>query len=99
MTFGLADALVPAQPSLPTYRTAADVLEKKNGSGWRLAGWTVARTVLILPPFLLVGVPAKKAIMGALGASLLISFFTLIRIANAGPMSPLGAARSRRRRR
>lgn len=98
MKFGLADALEPANPSLPTYRTAADVLEKKNGSGIRLAGWTVARTFLIFPPFLLIGVPWKKALLGAAGASLLISFFTLIRISNAGPMTPLGATRRRRRR-
>ena len=47
--------------SLPTYQTIADVLEKKNGSGIRLVGWTVLRSLLIAPPMLLVGVPAKKA--------------------------------------
>ena len=75
--------LAPATPSLPTYHTVADVLEKKNGSGWRLAGWTIARTLMIAPPFLLVGVPAKKAFAGAALSSALISLFTLIRIADA----------------
>lgn len=80
MKFGLA------APALPTYRTAADVLEKKNGSGLRLVGWTVARTVMIAPPMMLVGVPWKKAVLGAFAASIFISMFTVLRIYNAGPM-------------
>ena len=80
----LPSSTAPAQtPSLPTYHTVADVLEKKNGSGLRLAGWTVARTLMIAPPFMLVGVPAKKAFAGAALSSLLISLFTLIRIDDA----------------
>lgn len=70
-------------PSLPTYHTVADVLEKKNGSGWRLAGWTVLRTLLIAPPMMAVGVPAKQAFGGAALASGLISVFTLMRIDQA----------------
>lgn len=73
----------PQQASLPTYHTVADVLEKKNGSGLRLAGWTVARTLMIAPPFLLVGVPWKQAFGGAALSSALISLFTLIRISDA----------------
>lgn len=69
--------------ALPTYRTAADVLEKKNGSGLRLVGWTLARTVLIAPPMQLVGVDGKRAWGGGLIASSLISLFTLLRIYNA----------------
>lgn len=69
--------------ALPTYATVADVLEKKNGSGWRLAGWTVARTVMIAPPLLAVGIPAKQAFAGAALASVLISLFTLERIKHA----------------
>jgi hypothetical protein len=71
------------KPSLPTYATIADVLEKKNGSGIRLAGWTVARTVLIAPWFRLVGVPWRKAFLGAAIASVAISVFTMLRIASA----------------
>ena len=69
--------------SLPTYRTIADVLEKKNGSGIRLVGWTIARTGMILPFFLLVGVEPKKAIAGSALASTAISVLTLVRVYNA----------------
>jgi hypothetical protein len=78
-----ADVQLSPTPSLPTYHTVADVLEKKNGSGLRLAGWTVARTLMIAPPFLLVGVPWKQAFGGAAISSALISLFTLIRISDA----------------
>lgn len=70
-------------PALPTYATIADVLERKNGSGVRLLGWTVARTILIAPWFRLVGVSWKKAFQGAAVASAAISVFTLLRIASA----------------
>jgi len=69
--------------ALPTYSTVADVLEKKNGSGIRLAGWTLARTLLIGTPMMVVGVPPKQAFGGALLASALISVLTLERIGNA----------------
>lgn len=69
--------------ALPTYATVADVLEKKNGSGWRLAGWTVARTLMIAPPMMVAGVPAKQAFAGAALASAMISLFTLVRIESA----------------
>lgn len=72
-----------AEASLPTYRTAARVLEQDKGSGLRLAGWTVARTLLIAPPFMVFGVPAKQAFGGAALASSLISLFTLLRILDA----------------
>lgn len=81
---------VPAQgggdqrAALPTYQTVADVLEKKNGSGWRLAGWTVARTLMIAPPMMVAGVPAKQALLGSALASAMISLFTLARIEHAG---------------
>lgn len=70
--------------ALPTYATVADLLEKKNGSGLRLAGWTVARMLMIAPPLLVVGVPAKQAFAGAALSSILISLFTLERIKHAG---------------
>lgn len=70
------------QANLPTYRTAAAVLERKTGSGVKLLGWTVARTVLIAPPMQLVGIPAKQAWLGAGLASGLISMLTLLRIFN-----------------
>jgi len=69
---------------IPTYRTSADVLARKNGSGWRLAGWTLARTLLIAPPMLLVGVPQKQAWIGAGLSSALISTLALLRIFEAG---------------
>jgi len=72
-----------AQATLPTYRTAADVLEKDKGAGVRLLGWTVARTILIGPPMMAVGIPAKQAFAGAALASSLISIFTLLRIFDA----------------
>lgn len=72
------------KPALPTYQTVADVLEKKNGSGVRLVGWTMARTFMIMPGLLAVGVTPKKAFFGSLISSGLISVFTLIRIYNAG---------------
>lgn len=69
--------------ALPTYRTAAHVLEGDRGSGVRLLGWTVARTLLIAPPMMIVGIPAKQAFAGAAIASGLISIFTLLRIFDA----------------
>lgn len=90
--------------SLPTYRTAARVLEQDKGSGARLIGWTVARTILIAPPMMLVGVPARQAFIGAGLASILISTFTLLRIFDAratglaGLKGGKGACRAPRRR-
>jgi hypothetical protein len=83
----MSQALTLAEAKLPTYRTAAAVLEGTTGSGLKLAGWTLLRTMLIGPPMLLVGVPAKKAFLGALIASGLISSLTLLRIFSNGPMS------------
>jgi hypothetical protein len=80
----LAQAAAEGEPKLPTYRTIADVLEKKNGSGVRLAGWTVARTFLIMPGLLAVGVSPKKAFLGSMLSSSLISVLALVRIYNAG---------------
>lgn len=85
-----------AEAALPTYKTAANVLEKDKGSGLRLAGWTVARTILIAPPFMLVGVPAKQAFAGAAIASGLISVFTLLRIFDARQTGLAGLKQGRR---
>jgi hypothetical protein len=82
------------QAPIPTYRTSADVLSRKNGSGWRLVGWTVARTLLIAPPMLVVGVPGKQAWLGAGLASGLISTLALLRIFDAGK-SGLGGRSTR----
>lgn len=79
--------------ALPTYRTAARVLEGDKGSGVRLLGWTVARTLLIAPPFMVVGVPAKQAFFGAAIASGLISVFTLLRIFDARQTGLAGVRR------
>ena len=72
-----------AQPALPTYKTAARMLEGDKGSGIALVGWTVARTLLIAPPMMIVGVPTRQAFLGAALASGLISIFTLLRIFDA----------------
>ena len=68
---------------VPTYRTAANVLSRRNGSGLRLVGWTIARTLLIAPPMMIVGVPAKQAFLGAGFASALISTLALLKIFDA----------------
>lgn len=80
---------------VPTYRTAADVLARKNGSGLRLAGWTVLRTLLIAPPMLLVGVPARQAWLGAGISSMFISTLAMLKIFDS---SKTGLAGRRRRR-
>jgi hypothetical protein len=72
-----------AEAALPTYRTAARVLEEDKGSGWRLAGYTALRTLMIAPPMMLFGVDAKRAWLGALAASALMSTFVLLRISDA----------------
>jgi hypothetical protein len=84
-------------PSLPTYRTAAAVLEGHTGSGVRLAGWTLARMFLIGPPMMLVGVPAKQAFIGAALASGLISSLTLLRIFHGQQTGLAGLTRARPR--
>lgn len=71
-------------PILPTYKTIADVIEHKDGSIGRLIGWTAARTALIIPAMLLVKVPPKKAIIGSVLSSCMMSTLTLIRIYLAG---------------
>jgi len=86
------------QAQLPTYRTAARVLEGEKGSGIRLAGWTVARTFMIAPPMMIVGVPTKQAFLGAAFASSLISVFTLLRLFDARQTALSGTRRSTRRR-
>lgn len=85
-----------AEASLPTYRTAARVLEGDRGSGVRLIGWTVARTLLIAPPMMVVGVPTRQAFFGAAIASGLISMFTLLRIFDAQATGLAGIKRRRR---
>lgn len=71
------------QPSLPTYKTIAEVLERRTGSGIKLVGWTFARATLIVFPMLAVKVEPKKAIAGSLLASGAISMLALLRVFNA----------------
>lgn len=78
-----SDAQGADKPQLPTYSTIADVLEKKNGAGIRLLGWTAARTLLIAPFFRMVGVPWRQAFAGAILASCAISTLTLVRLSKA----------------
>lgn len=84
-----------AGTALPTYLSAARFLERKNGSGVKLLGWTLARTLMIAPPMMLVGISAKKAFAGAAIASTLISLFAVLRLYDAGPRRSLGSARRR----
>lgn len=84
-----------SQAALPTYNTVANVLEKKNDSGLRLAGWTLLRMIMIAPPMMVVGVPTRQAFLGAGLSSVLISGFTLLRIFDAGTTG-LAGVRSRR---
>lgn len=60
-------------PALPTYQNAAALLERKNGAGLRLVGWTVARSALIAVGMFAAGVKPGKAIAGSLLASALIT--------------------------
>lgn len=88
-------------PRLPTYRSAAAALEGHTGSGLKLAGWTAARTLLIAPPMIAVGVPWQRAFLGALLASGLISTLAVVRLYNAKQTSVVGdrpLMGSRRRR-
>lgn len=87
------------QAALPSYRTAASVLEGDKGSGIRLAGWTLARTLMIAPPMMLVGVPTRQAFIGAGIASGLMSVFVLLRIFDARHTGLAGLKGSRRNRR
>jgi hypothetical protein len=86
------------QARLPTYRTAARVLEGEKGSGLKMAGWTVARTFMIAPPMMIVGVPTKQAFFGAAFASALISTFALLRLFDARNGGMAGATSRPRRR-
>lgn len=83
-----------AESAIPTYRTAADVLSKQTGSGLRLAGWTVARTILIAPPFLLLLDKSqhRRVWIAATASSVMISVFALLRIFDA---KTVGLGRSR----
>ena len=61
------------KPRLPTYATSAALLERQNGAGWRLLGWTGLRAALISVPMLAVGVDARRAARGSLLASSIIT--------------------------
>lgn len=96
-----------SDPHVPTYRAAASFLEKEKGSGVALIGWTIARTIMIAPPMMLVGVPIKQAFLGAGLSSILISIFAALRIFDArhsgingiNPKCLTGARRTSSRRR
>ena len=93
-----------SQLALPTLYKVSAVWGAHEGSLllWilLLAGWTVARTIMIGPPMMMVGIPAKQAFLGAAIASSLISVFTLLRIFDAkhtGLAGLKGAPSNRRR--
>ena len=64
---------------LPTYETIAQVMANENGSGLRLAYWTVGRAVLMVPGLRLVDIPWKQALAGSLTASSFMSTLALWR--------------------
>lgn len=70
-------------PALPTYKTTAAVLEGDKGSGWKLVGWTLARTILIAPPLMALGIDTKKAWMGAIFSSSIMSILVVLRVFDA----------------
>lgn len=76
------------EAQLPTYRTAARVLEGQTGSGAKLAGWTAMRTLLIAPPLMLIGIDARRAWAGATLSSILISTLTLLRLGATVALKP-----------
>ncbi len=79
----MSTALAHRSPGLPTYRSAAAYLEGSTASGIKLLGWTAGRAVLIGIPLLIVGVPIRKAALGAILASVIISGLAVMRISNA----------------
>lgn len=68
---------------LPSYQSAADYLENKNGAGWRLVGWTLARGAFIALPVKVAGATWKQSLVGAGLATGLISLFVLCRLEGA----------------
>jgi hypothetical protein len=96
--------MVTRAPALPTYQTAAGALEGHNGEGLRLIGYTFARTLLIAPMFIVLGMETRKAFLGAFMASALMSTFVVLRIFDTKQHGLMGvkrlpAARHRPRRR
>lgn len=72
-------------PTLPTYQNAAALLERRNGAGWRLVGWTLARSALIATGVTIAGVEPKKALAGGLVASGLITLLAVLCLAGEEP--------------
>jgi len=67
------------QTALPTYESIAKIISEEGNSGTALAGWTVARSLLIIPGVRLVGVPMGQAVVGSVIASSTISALALLR--------------------
>lgn len=87
-------------PSMPTYLSAAETLERKTGSGLKLAGWSLLRMLLIAPPILLITPREvhRKVWIGAALSTTLISVLAMLRIFNAGQVGLAGGRRRRRLR-
>jgi len=98
MNFGLLSN-ADGEPQLPTYKSVAALLERKTGSGVKLLGWTIARTILIAPPMRLVGVPWTKAFLGAALASMMISSLAVARVYRAEGELASAYFKSRKRKR
>lgn len=64
--------------SLPSSDAASAFLEGAPGGGFALVTSTALRSVLIAPGLIAVGIPWKKALLGALVSSISITTFILI---------------------
>lgn len=63
--------------SLPSSDAAKHVLEGKPGAWLEFGASTVLRGVLVMPGLLIAGVDAKKALLGSMISSVLISTFVI----------------------
>jgi hypothetical protein len=88
------------RPSMPTYLSAAETLERKTGSGLKLVGWSVLRMLLIAPPILLITPKEmhRRVWIGAAMSTALISILAMLRIFNAGQTGLAGRRQAKRLR-
>lgn len=82
----------------PTYQSARAVLNGEPQAPVELIGWTLLRSILIMPGFALVGARGKTLVFGSIAASATISLFALLRMYAATPSSLRGVSYRRRLR-
>jgi hypothetical protein len=78
-------ALEKEERLYPTYQAARNVLDGEPQAPIEFVGWTLLRSVLIMPGFAIAGARGKNLVIGALLASTTISFFALLRSYAATP--------------